>query len=232
MVLATLVTMASTMRGGDGGSGAMASAEALELAAPLVSGTPARQVLAQRDSVVLYVPIAQGAITGIAYHPVEGSSADLARSRRRAAERRPRAPGAAQPLRRELERPQVLGGRGLDAGRRRRRPAGTDVYSPVAGEVVAITPTVINGGRYGSTIAIQPTGNPSLVVNVSHVEIPRQADGDPAVRVGDSMLPGKTPLGTVVDLSGVVDLGLGRFVSDAGNNASITVEPAPQLVIP
>ena len=109
---------------------------------------------------------------------------------------------------------------------------GTDVYSPVAGEVVAITPTVINGGRYGSTIAIQPTGNPSLVVNVSHVEIPRQADGDPAVRVGDSMLPGKTPLGTVVDLSGVVDLGLGRFVSDAGNNASITVEPAPQLVIP
>ena len=75
VVLATLVTMASTMRGGDGDSGAMASAEALELAAPLVSGTPARQVLAQRDSVVLYVPIAQGAITGIAYHPVEGSSA-------------------------------------------------------------------------------------------------------------------------------------------------------------
>ena len=55
----------------------------------------------------------------------------------------------------------------VDVGAR----AGTDVYAPVNGQVVSLSPDVIDGDAvsYGVTVAIQPTGNPSVVVSVSHV---------------------------------------------------------------
>src|SRR5207248_9803547 len=63
---------------------------------------------------------------------------------------------------------------GLDVG----AAPGTDVYSPVDGTVVGLSPYVLNGKRYGARIELQPTGQPSLVVAVTQLE------PDPALAVG------------------------------------------------
>jgi hypothetical protein len=230
VLAAVVVTIASTLTGDD--SAADPGSRVLDLAAPLVTGRPVPQVLARQDSVTLVVPIGQDALTGIAYHAVEGSrAADLV-------------PVGEQANAGLLDR--VIGslfgddGDGLrywvaddstqavDVG----AAAGTEVYSPTTGVVVAITPYLLSGRKRGDIVGIQPYGNPSVVVNVAHIDLRTRANGTPAIEVGDRVVGGTTLLGTVVDLEGVVETGLSRFVSDAGNNASITVEPAPALQTP
>jgi len=226
---AVVVTLAST-RGGDGV--AAPGSRVLDLASPLVTGRPAPQVLARQDSVTLLVPIGQDALTGIAYHPVEGSrAADLV-------------PVGEQANAGLLDR--LIGGLFGDDGDGLRywvaddstqavdvgAAAGTEIYAPTTGVVAAITPYLLNGKKHGDIVGIQPYGNPSVVVNVAHVDLRRRADNTAAVKVGDRVVGGRSLLGTVVDLEGVVETGLSRFVSDAGNNASITVEPAPALLTP
>ena len=227
---AVVVTIASTLTGND--SSADPGSRVLDLAAPLVTGTPEPQVLARNESVTLLVPIGQDALTGVAYHAVEGSRATSL------------VPVGDQINAGLLDR--VVGrlfgddGGGLrywvaddstqavDVG----APAGTEVYSPTTGVVVAITPYLLNGDKHGSIIGIQPYANPSVVVNVAHVDLRTKVDGSPAIEIGDRAVGGTTLLGTIVDLEGVVETGLSRFVSDAGNNVSITVEPAPALQSP
>src|SRR5205807_2143599 len=74
---------------------------------------------------------------------------------------------------------------------------GTDVYSPVDGTVVGLSPYVLNGKRYGARIELQPTGQPSLVVAVTQLE------PDPALAVGSSVSSRTSKLGTVINLTGV-----------------------------
>ena len=58
---------------------------------------------------------------------------------------------------------------------------GTDVYSPVDGTIVGITPLTLRGKTYGARIDIQPTSAPALVVRVTHLR------PDPALTVGSSV---------------------------------------------
>jgi hypothetical protein len=53
---------------------------------------------------------------------------------------------------------------------------GTDVYSPVDGTIVGISPLTLRGQTFGSRIDIQPTSAPALVVRVTHLRPGSGAD--------------------------------------------------------
>jgi hypothetical protein len=104
--------------------------------------------------------------------------------------------------------------------------AGTDVYSPVDGTVVGLTPYVINGRKVGAQIDIQPLANPAVVVSVT------QLRPDPALEVGDSLASATSRIGTVADLAAIEQQALARYTTDAGNHVTIAVYPAATLSIP
>src|SRR5439155_24692588 len=69
----------------------------------------------------------------------------------------------------------------LDVG----APVGTDVYAPVDGTIVGITPYVVAGHRYGARIDIQPQSAPSLIVSLT------QLRADPSLAVGVNVVSGR-----------------------------------------
>lgn len=103
---------------------------------------------------------------------------------------------------------------------------GTDVYSPVDGTIVGITPYVLNGRDYGARLDIQPTNAPSLVVSLTHLK------PDPAVTVGYAVAAGTVKIGTILDLSRVEQQTLARYTQDAGNHVTIEVRTAATLTLP
>ena len=103
---------------------------------------------------------------------------------------------------------------------------GTDVYAPVDGSVVGITPYILNGREYGARIDIQPTAAPSLVLSLT------QLMPDPALAVGSTVSASYTKIGRVIDLSGVEKQALARYTQDAGNHVAIEIRPAETLTLP
>jgi len=114
------------------------------------------------------------------------------------------------------------GNTALDVG----AAAGTDVYAPVDGNVVGVTPFVINGRTVGAQIDIQPLANPAEVVSIT------QLRPDPALSVGDAVASATSRIGTVADLAAIEQQALARFTQDAGNGVTIAVYPAATLSIP
>lgn len=104
--------------------------------------------------------------------------------------------------------------------------AGTDVYSPVDGTVVAIRDHVVSGRVVGAEIELRPTSAPSLVVAIENV-LP-----DPALNVGANVAAGSSKLGTVVNISRFERQALERHATDGGNNVSIRVFPSASLGVP
>jgi hypothetical protein len=102
---------------------------------------------------------------------------------------------------------------------------GTDVYAPVDGTVVGITPFVVDGERYGVRLDIQPQAAPSYVVSVT------QLNADPAISVGSTVVAGVSKIGSVVDLSDVERQALARFTQDPGNHVALEVRPAATLTL-
>jgi len=107
--------------------------------------------------------------------------------------------------------------------------AGTDAYAPVNGQVVSLSPDVIDGDAvsYGVTVAIQPTGNPSVVVSVAHVVLDLGPDGQPTLQVGAQVEHGRTRIGTVAATSAVLKSDVAQYTSNGGDNVAISVDPAP-----
>ena len=103
---------------------------------------------------------------------------------------------------------------------------GTDVYAPVDGTIVGITPYVLDGRTYGARIDIQPSGNPSLVVSLTHLR------SDPSLTVGSSVAATTSKVGTVLDFTGVERQALARYTQDAGNHVALSVHPAAALSFP
>ncbi len=97
---------------------------------------------------------------------------------------------------------------------------GTDVYAPTDGTIVGLRDYILNGTKYGSVIDIQPTGEPSVVLSVSHLR------ADPALTVGSMISESTSKIGTVVDLSGAERLALARHTRDAGNYVELVLAPA------
>jgi murein DD-endopeptidase MepM/ murein hydrolase activator NlpD len=216
-------------------SGPTAPAESRPLSDQAASaGRPAPQTLATRGSLQLMVPIDQRAITGVVFHRYDGSDAVSL------------SPVGHQSNAGFLTRVWngVFGDdgggmgynvdsgstQGVDVG----APAGTAVYAPADGQVVSITPYVLNGdaARYGQEVAINPSSDPSLVVKIAPVALAVGPLGKPTLRVGQQVTGGRTRLGTVIDVTSASQPVLAHYVSDAGNGASIRVEPATAPAMP
>jgi hypothetical protein len=195
----------------------------------LPSGPPSPQVIALDGALRIQLPVAQSRLTAIGYH----SSADGAVALQPLGTQAN--PGAITRVARS-----VLGGRGhgmrwyqLSGGEGPSTAAldvgalpGTDVYSPVDGTVVGLTPYILNGKRFGSEIDVQPTGAPSSIVAVTHVK------PDPSLTVGSSVAAGTSKLGVVVDFSRAEEQALARYTQDAGNHVEVEVRPAASVETP
>lgn len=205
------------------------SRPAVQTAAPapatrlLPAGPPRPQVVALQGSIRLLLPVAQGRLTAVGYHADDGALAlrpvgkQLNQGIVGRVARSLFGSGSGSGL-----RYYVLGGgtgpetASLDIG----APPGTDVYSPVDGQVVGITPYVLAGKHMGARIDIQPSGNPSLVVSLTHLR------PDPNLTVGSTLSATTSKVGTVLDFAKVERQALARVTTDAGNHVAIEVHAA------
>jgi hypothetical protein len=119
---------------------------------------------------------------------------------------------------------QLSGGplRTLDVG----AVAGTDVYAPADGTIVAIRDQIVSGRVVGSEIELRPGLAPSLVVSIQNVR------PDPALSVGANVVAGKSKLGTVTNISRHEQQALAKFAAEGGNNVALQVYPSATLGVP
>jgi hypothetical protein len=209
---------------GDGGDGSAAAPIPAPL--PLTSVPPETQMLATVGNVRIQSPVARGGVTAVGFHGSDDGALVL----------HPVGPQANEGLLARLWRRirgstssglgwyQLEGGelRTLDVG----AVAGTDVYSPVDGTVVALRDHVIAGRTVGAEIELRPTSAPSLVVTVENVR------PDQALTVGANVASGSSKLGRVIDIRRHEKQALARFAPDGGNNVSIEVYPSASLGVP
>jgi hypothetical protein len=195
----------------------------------LPSGPPSPEVVALEGPLRIQLPVAQPRLTAIGYHasgdgglPLQalGSQANPGTITRLA--RRVFGGGSSR-----LHWYQLAGGEGpstatLDVG----AAPGTDVYSPVDGTIVGLTPYIVNGKRFGSEIDIQPSGAPSRVVAITHLK------PDPSLTVGSNVASGTSKLGVLLDLSRVEEQALARYTPDAGNHVELEVRASAALATP
>jgi len=214
---------------GSGGSSTVRTTSPAPATRLLPAGPPRPQVVALVSGLRLQLPIAQSRVTAIGYHATGDGALALD-------------PVGHQANRGFLSRVarSLFGGGGsglryyslggsagpatssLDVG----AAPGTDVYSPVDGTVVGITPYILDGKHYGARIDVQPSGNPSMVVSLTHLR------PDPNLTVGSAVASSTSKLGTVVDFTNVERQALARFTQDAGNHVAVEVHPAATLSLP
>lgn len=212
--------------------GAGESAPSVHTAGPapaqrlLPSGPPSPQVVAQIGSLHLQLPVSQSRVTAIGYRGGTDGSLSLDPVGKQANAgvltrlfRKIVGAGAAKIRWYALAEGSPTSA--LDVG----AAPGTDVYAPVDGTIVAMTPYVLGGRSYGMRVDLQPTTAPSLVVSLTHVR------PDPGLTVGTSVAATASKLGAVLDLSGVERQALARYTQDAGNHVTIEVHPAATLAL-
>jgi hypothetical protein len=216
-----VITLAVTAFGNDRSGGSPLSAA--PASAPVTSAPPEPQALATVGNLRVQSPVAQGGVTAVGFHSSEDGSLVL----------QPIGPQANEGLLARLWRRitgstrhgfawyQLEGGalRTLEVG----AVAGTDVYSPVDGTVVAIRDQVISGRTMGSQIELRPSSAPSLVVALGNVK------PDPALTVGSNVAAGSSKLGSVVNIASVEKQALADYAPNRGNNVSIEVFPSATL---
>jgi hypothetical protein len=193
---------------------------------PVTAAPPEPQVLATVGNLRVQSPVAQGGVTAVGFHGSQTGALVL----------QPVGPQANEGLLARLwsritgsEKTglawyQLESGtlRTLDVG----AVAGTDVYSPVDGTVVAIRARRIAGRVVGAEIELRPTSAPSLVVTLENVR------ADPALSVGANVAAGSSKIGAVADVSRFEKQALAKYAADGGNNVSIQVFPSATLGVP
>jgi hypothetical protein len=227
LIVVTAIGLVTVLLSAFGGSGSPVQQAAPAIASSLLpAGPPRPEIVARLGALHLQLPVSQSRVTVIGYQG--GSEGALALA--------PLGTQVNQGLLTRVVhtifggstgRPhwyQLPGGEGpgssaIDVG----AAPGTDVYSPVDGIIVSIDDVVLNGRAYGSRIAIQPTGAPSLVVTVSHVRV------DPSLAVGSTVTSSGSKLGSVVDFSHAERQALSRYTNDSGNHVVVEVHPAASL---
>jgi hypothetical protein len=195
----------------------------------LPSGPPHPQVVALEGALRLELPIAQARVTAIGYHASGDGALALDPIGHQANQ------GFVTRVARSLFgggssglRYYVLGGgvgpatSTLDVG----AAPGTDVYSPVDGTIVGITPYILAGKHMGARIDIEPSANPSIVVSLTHLQ------PDPSLTVGTPVSSTTSKVGTVVDFTGVEHQALAKYTTDAGNHVAVSTHPAATLSWP
>jgi murein DD-endopeptidase MepM/ murein hydrolase activator NlpD len=224
-----LVALVTLLLSAFGGSGKAAQAPAPASASRLLpAGPPQPEIVARLGTLHIQLPISQSRVTAVGYQGGSDGALALAPVGTQANE------GVLKRVVRSIfggstGRPrwyQLPGGQGpslsaIDVG----APAGTDVYSPVDGTIVAIDDVVLNATTYGSRIDIQPTGAPSLVVSVSHVRV------DPALVIGSPVTAGGSKLGSVVDFTHAERQALAHYTNDSGNHAVVEIHHSATLAL-
>jgi hypothetical protein len=193
---------------------------------PVTAAPPDLQVLATVGNLRIESPVAEGGVTAIGFH---GSSdgalvikpAGPQRNEGLLARLWRRITGASKT---GLAWYQLSGGplRTLDVG----AVAGTDVYSPVDGTVVAIRDQIVSGKVVGAEVELRPVSAPSLVVALHNIR------PDPALSVGANVAAGSSKLGTVTNISRFERQALERYAAEGGNNVAIQVFPSATLGVP
>ena len=227
LIVVVAIGLVTLLLSAFGGSGTPVQQAAPASATRLLpSGPPQPEIVARLGALHVQLPVSQSRVTAIGYQG--GSVGALAL-----------APLGAQVNQGLLKRVvhtvfggstgrprwyQLAGGEGpgssaIDIG----AAPGTDVYSPVDGFIVSISDVVLNGRTYGSTIDIQPSGAPSLVVAVSHVRV------DPSLAVGSPVTSAGSKLGSIVDFAQAEHQALSRYTNDSGNHVVVEVHPAATL---
>jgi hypothetical protein len=227
--IALLVTILLTAFG-SGSSAPAPSTQPAPANRLLPAGQPQPQVVALRGSLLqLQLPIDQSRVTAIGYHAVGGGALALEPVGRQANEgllarvARKLFGGADHGLTYyQLGGDEGPGTAALDVG----ALPGTDVYSPVDGTIVGITPYTLRGKTFGARIDVQPTTAPALVVRLTHLR------PDPALTVGTSVAAAISKIGTIIDFSRVEQQALARYTQDAGNHVSAEVHTSATLAIP
>jgi hypothetical protein len=228
LAVVALITLLLTAFG-SGGSSAVRAAAPAPATRLLPAGPPRPRVIALQGSLRLQLPVPQRRVTAIGYHASGDGALALDPVGRQANQ------GLFTRVARSLfgsggsgVRYYALGGpdgpatASLDVG----AAPGTDVYAPIDGAIVGITPYILAGRRYGARIDIQPSANPSLVVSLTHLR------PDPSLTVGSSVAATTSKLGTIVDFTGVERQALARYTQDAGNHVAIEVHQAAMLNLP
>jgi len=229
LVVIALVALVTLSLSAFGGSGTPAQAPAPASASRLLpAGPPQPEILARLGTLHVQLPVSQSRVTAIGYQGGSDGSLALAPVGTQANE------GVLKRVVRSVfggssGRPrwyQLPGGQGpslsaVDVG----ATAGTDVYSPVDGTIVAIDDVVLNAAAYGSRIDIQPAGAPSLVVAVSHVRV------DPSLVIGSPVTSGSSKLGSIVDFTHAERQALARYTNDSGNHVVVEVHPSATLAL-
>jgi murein DD-endopeptidase MepM/ murein hydrolase activator NlpD len=229
LVVIALVALVTLSLSAFGGSGTPAQAPAPASASRLLpAGPPQPEILARLGTLHVQLPVSQSRVTAIGYQGGSDGSLALAPVGTQANE------GVLKRVVRSVfggsnGKPrwyQLPGGVGpstsaIDIG----APAGTDVYSPVDGTIVAIDDVVLNAAAYGSRIDIQPAGAPSLVVAVSHVRV------DPSLVIGSPVTSGSSKLGSIVDFTHAERQALARYTNDSGNHVVVEVHPSATLAL-
>lgn len=212
---------------GSGSAGPITSGPALA-SRLLPAGPPRPQVVATQGTLRLQLPISESRVTAIGYHASGGGALALDPFGRQANE------GVFTRIAHKvfggggsgLPYYQLGGGEGpstaaLDVG----ALPGTDVYSPVDGTVVGLSPYILNGKQYGARVELQPAGELSVIVTLTHLQ------PDPALAVGSTVTASTSKVGTVLDFSRVERQSLARYTQDAGNHVTLQVFPAATLTL-
>ncbi len=202
LAVAALVIGALLLGSGDGGSDPVTVTPSPALGP---GGRPPDITIARTGQIELKLPVDRSRVTAIAFHPLDDP---------RALELTPTGPLEHHDSPRG-DRPGP-GRAGMDVG----APAGTLVYAPVDGIVVAVSEYVVRGRVVGLQMGIEPLRARGVLVMVNHVE---PHAGTPVPKVGEAVQAGRTPLGQVPDLSGFLEQEISRFTADAGNHVAINV---------
>jgi hypothetical protein len=227
LAIAVFVMLLVTAFGSAGPQPIRASGPALS-SRLLPAGPPRPHVIATQGTLRLQLPISEARVTAVGYHASDDGALALDPFGRQANEGvfSRVAHGLFGGSGKGLPYYQLGGGDGpstsaLDVG----ALPGTDVYSPVDGTVVGLSPFVLNGERHGARIELQPTGAPSIVVALTQLQT------DPALTVGSTVTAGTSKIGTVLDLSHAERQALARYTQDAGNHVTLQVFPAATLTL-
>lgn len=225
LAIGVLAAVTLALTAFDGGGGRSKAAEG-PAPLPVTSAPPDASILATVGNLRVHSPVAQGGVTAVGFHGSEAGALVL----------QPVGPQANEGLLARLLR-RITGSsrsgfrwyqlesgplHALDVG----AVAGTDVYSPVDGTVIAIRDQIVSGQKIGSEIELRPTSAPSLVVTIQNVR------RDPALTVGANVAAGSSKLGTVTDISRWEQQALADYAPDGGNNVSIVVFPSATLGVP
>jgi murein DD-endopeptidase MepM/ murein hydrolase activator NlpD len=192
------------------------------------AGRPLPEIVATRGPLRLQLPIAQPRRTAVGFHSAGDGAISLAPVGHQGNEgvvlrlfHKLFGGGSGRQTWYELGGDAGAPNSAVDVG----APPGTDVYAPVDGTVVGITPFVVDDESYGVRLDIQPQSAPSYVVSMT------QLRADPSISVGSTVIAGVSKVGSVVDLSDVERQALARFTQDAGNHVSLEVRPAATLTL-